>query len=148
MPLTIQQNSFKTLLTVASTPTTSNGTFTMPYADTYSLCLNVTTATAGTMDVGLETSFDNGTTYVKLPLRYTQVATTVGAFWITFKNGLGGNEIATESGLVAATGGSLAKNCVFNPNFMRVTYTIATGPDAFTLIGFFKGIQSGPQGST
>lgn len=143
MPMSAVKNVIKTLLTVASTSTTSTGTFSLPVLDTYAILMNVTTATGGTMDVVFETSFDNGTTYVRLPLRYTQVATTTGPFWITFKNGLGQNEIAVESGLVAATGGSLAKNCIFNPDFMRVTYTIATGPDAFTLILFGKSLGAG-----
>lgn len=143
MTMAANKNRYQVLATVASTSTTANATFSLPVCDTYCLCLNVTTATGGTMDVVYETSFDNGTTYVRLPLRHTQVATTTGPLWIVFKNGLGQNEIATETGTVAATGGTLAKNCVFNPDFMRVTYTIATGPDAFTLIGFFKDLRVG-----
>lgn len=143
MGMSAVKNRVSTLATVASTAVSSTVTFTLPILDTYSIAMNVTTATGGTMDVVLQTSFDNGTTYLNLPLRFTQVATTTGVFWLTFKNGLGQNEIATESGLIAATGGSLAKNCVFNPDFMRASFTIATGPDAFTLYLFGKSLGAG-----
>lgn len=140
----------KTLLTVASTSTTAtSAAFAIPIADSYTFYMNVTTATAGTMDVVFQTSTDGGTTYVNIPWRFAQVATTTGSLALNVVSGLGnGMDATTPTGngtLIADTGGALALSAVVNPSFMKVKYTIGTGPDAFTLyvIAWPRGAQKG-----
>lgn len=116
----------------AAAATSTSSAFNMGIADTYSLCLNITAAsgTTPTLDVVLQTSLDGGTTYVDLPLRYTQKSAT-GAAWLVFKCGLGNNEVALEQA-AADTGGTLAKNCVFDWRYMKVKYTIGGTNPSFT----------------
>lgn len=140
----------KTLVTVASTSTTATSSaFTLPLCDAYTFYLNVTTATGGTMDVVFQTSVDGGTTYVNVPWRFAQVATTTGVLVLNAVSGLGpGIDTTAPTGtgtLIADTGGALSLRAVIDPRFMKVKYTIATGPDAFTLymIGNPRGTTSG-----
>lgn len=139
MALSLVQSISKTLVTVASTAVTATSSnFTIPLADSYSFFLNVTTATAGTMDVVFQTSVDGGTTYVNIPWRFAQVATTTGSLCLNVESGQGSglDPTATTTGngtLIADTGGALALSAAINPLFMKVKYTIGTGPDAFTL---------------
>lgn len=123
----------KTLLastTAAATATSS--AISMGLADTYTLFLNVTaaTGTSPTLDVVLQTSYDGGTTYIDLPLRYAQ-KTTATSNVLVFKCGLGNNEVALENA-VADTGGTLAKNCVFDWRYMKIKYTIGGTNPSFT----------------
>lgn len=138
MALTLISPVKKTLLTVASTAVTAtSANFTIPLADSYSFYLNVTTATAGTCDVVFQTSVDGGTTYVNVPWRFATIATTTGTLCLNVESGLGsGMDNTTPTGngtLIADTGGALALSAVIDPLFMKVKYTIATGPDAFVL---------------
>jgi hypothetical protein len=55
-------------------------------------------------------------------LRFTQV-TAASTKYLVFKLGLGGNEVALEQA-AADTGGTLAKNCIFDPHNMRLRYTV------------------------
>lgn len=136
------------LLTVASTSTTATSpNFAIPIADSYTFYLNVTTATAGTCDVVFQTSLDGGTTYVNIPWRFAQIATTTGCLVLNTRSGLGnGYDVTAPTGtgtLIAATGGALALSAVIDPAHMKITYTIATGPDAFTLY-----VAAWPRGSS
>lgn len=138
----------QTLLTVASTSTTAtSANFAIPIADSYTFYLNVTTATAGTCDVVFQTSLDGGTTYVNIPWRFAQIATTTGCLVLNTRSGLGnGYDVTAPTGtgtLIAATGGALALSAVIDPAHMKITYTIATGPDAFTLY-----VAAWPRGSS
>jgi hypothetical protein len=81
------------------------------------------------MDVVVQTSFD-GTNYIDLPLRYTQV-TAAAVKYLVFKQGLGMNEVALEQA-AADTGGTLAKNCIFNPALLKIKYTIGGTNPALT----------------
>lgn len=123
----------KTLVasTTASATATSSA-FNMGLADTYTLYLIVSaaTGTAPTLDGVLQTSYDGGKTYVDLPLRFTQ-KTTATTNVMVFKCGLGNNEVALEQA-VADTGGTLAKNCVFDWRYMKFKYTIAGTNPSFT----------------
>jgi hypothetical protein len=128
----------KQLVAVASTSTTAtSAAFSIPVADAYTFYMNVTTATAGTLDVVFQTSVDGGTTYVNVPWRFQQVTTTTGCLVLNVRSGVGpGVDATTATGnatLIAATGGALALQAVVDPRFMKITYTIGTGPDAFTL---------------
>lgn len=128
----------KTLVTVASTSTTATSVnFTIPFADAYTFYMNVTTATAGTCDVVFQTSVDGGTTYVNIPWRFAQIATTTGSLALNVRTGTSASydvTAATGTGtLIADTGGALNLQAVVDPQHMKIKYTIATGPDAFTL---------------
>lgn len=138
MALSLMKPYFKKVLTVASTAVTAtSAAFAIPLADRYTFYMNVTTATAGTMDVVFQTSVDGGTTYLNIPWRFAQVATTTGGLVLNVRTGLGNGYDATAptgtGTLIAATGGALALSAIVNPDLMKVTYTIGTGPDAFDL---------------
>ena len=125
-------------LTVASTGTTAtSANFTIPVSDAYTFYLNVTTATAGTLDCVFQTSVDFGVTYVNVPWRFAQVTTTTGSSVMNVRSGVGpGVDVSTATGngtQIAATGGALILQAVVDPRFMKFTYTIGTGPFAFTL---------------
>ena len=113
--------------------------------------MNVTTATAGTCDVVFQTSVDGGTTYVNVPWRFAQIATTTGCFVLNAQSGVGrGVDSTAATGtatLIADSGGALSLQAVVDINHMKVKYTIATGPDAFTLyVGCWpKGSLSGAE---
>lgn len=136
---------FKTALASATmTTTTTSSAFSLGgLADTYAVVFNVTAAsgTSPTLDIILQTSVDGGTTYVNLPLRTTQI-TAAGRNWLVFKLGLGDNEAAVESP-AAATGGSLAKNCIFDPFFMKAVFTIGGTNPSFTVVAYSAVINSG-----
>jgi hypothetical protein len=140
----------KSLVTVASTSTTAtSAAFSIPVCDAYTFYLAVSTATAGTCDVVFQTSVDGGTTYVNIPWRFAQIATTTGTLVLSVRTGVGGSyeaTTATGSGtLIADTGGALNLQAVIDPRFMKIKYTIATGPDAFILymLGWERGSLSG-----
>ena len=138
MALNLTLPNFKKVLSVASTSSTATSSvFTIPLADRYTFYLNVTTATAGTLDTVFQTSVDGGTTFVNVPWRFAQAATTTGVFVLNVRSGLGNgydNTAPTGTGvLVAATGGALALSAIVNPAQMKFTYTIGTGPYAFDL---------------
>lgn len=128
----------KLLLAVASTSTTAtSAAFALPLADRYTFYMNVTTATAGTMDTVFQTSIDGGTTYVNVPWRFAQVATTTGVLVLNVRSGLGNSyDVTAPTGtgtLIASTGGALALSAIVDPRFMKFTYTIGTGPYVFNL---------------
>lgn len=139
-----QTPMMKTWLAVVSTSTTAtSAALTLPKADAYTFYIKTTTATAGTLDVVFQTSVDGGTTYVNIPWRYAQIS-AVGNNFLTVRLGLGIGEVGAE-GAVADTGGTLVKPAVVDLNFMKVKYTIGTGPFAFTLyyIAMPQGSQAG-----
>ena len=147
-----QSNMFparQLLLTVASTSTTAtSANFAIPMALQYTFYLNVTTATAGTCDVVFQTSVDGGTTYVNVPWRFAQIATTTGCLVLNVRSGLGnGYDVTAPTGtgtLIADSGGALALSAIVDPRFMKIKYTIATGPDAFSLYCVAWPIGVGP----
>jgi hypothetical protein len=138
MALNITPPYFKKVLSVASTSTTAtSAAFSIPLADRYTFYLNATTTTAGTMDTVFQTSVDGGTTYVNVPWRFAQVATTPGVLVLNVRVGLGNSyDVTAPTGtgvLVAATGGALALSAIIDPGHMKLTYTIGTGPYVFDL---------------
>lgn len=128
-------------LLVASNTVTATGTtasFVLPYADAYRLILAVGTVsgTTPTFDAVLQDSPDGGTTWVNLPLRFTQVTVTGTAAtdpYIIFK--MVSLSDAGSAGVVAGTGGALAVNTPVNVRNVRLSYTITgTTPSiAFSL---------------
>jgi len=140
MPSTLVTPQARTLLTVAATATTAtSAALDLGVADSYCLVFNVTTAsgTSPVLDIVVQTSPDGGTTYVNMPLRTAQ-KTATGVSWILFQGCLGRGEAASETGLISNTGGTLAKNCVFDPHHVKIVYTIGgTNPSfAFTVYLF------------
>lgn len=144
MPPSLNRPLFTKLLTVASTSTTATSpTFSIPMADNYTFYLNVTTATAGTCDCVFKTGMDGSaqvaaTTFINIPWRFAQIATTTGCFVLNVSSGVGGESYDTTAAtgtatLIADTGGALNLQAVVDPANMQLKYTIATGPDAFTL---------------
>ena len=105
------------------TATGQSATFTMPYADAYRLILIISaaTGTTPTFDAVLQDSPDGGTTWVNLPLRFTQM-TAAGNAYIIFKP-VGLSDAAT-AGVSAASGGVLAANTPFNAKNVRLAYTV------------------------
>lgn len=138
MAVSITRPLFTKLVTVASTSTTAtSSTFSIPLADAYTFYLVVATATAGTCDVVFKTSVDGGTTFVNIPWRFAQIATTTGTLVLNAQSGVGRGVDATAATgtatLIADTGGALSLQSIVDPENMQIKYTIATGPDAFTL---------------
>lgn len=124
----------KLVASTAHTSSEASTAFALPEAaDTYQIMLYFTavSGTSPTCDAVLQSSPDNGTTYINLPIRSTQVTTT-GQNYMVFKCGLGGNEVALENP-AASTGGTLAKNCIFDPKYMKVYFTIAGTSPSFTV---------------
>lgn len=134
------------LASAAYTTTTTSAALSLPIADCYMLYIATSAAsgTSPTLDIVIQSSIDGGTTYINLPLRFTQVTTTATEMLI-FKNGLGGNEVALAN-LVADTGGQLAKNCLFDPNFMKVKVTVGGSTPSITLVMHAAVLPSGRQG--
>lgn len=146
MPRSLQLPNIKSVIaSTAYTTTTTSAAFAMPVADTYDLIFNITaaTGTSPTVDPVLQTSVDGGTTYVNLPLRCTQITAT-GVRHLVFKLGLGGNEVALES-TAADTGGTLAKNCVFDPKFMKIKFTVGGTNPSVTIQVFLASTLAGSQ---
>lgn len=123
--------------------TTTTAAFALPVdADSYMILINNTavTGTSPTLDAIVQTSVDGGTTYVNLPLRSTQ-CTAAGQSMIVFKQGLGGNEVAFESP-AAATGGTLAKNAIFDARYLKVKLTIGGTNPSFTTTIYKAAVSS------
>lgn len=134
------------LASAAYTTTTTSSALSLPTADCYGLHMasSAASGTSPTLDIVLQSSFDGGTTYVNLPIRFTQVTTTASEV-IFFKNGLGGNEVALAQ-VVADTGGQLAKNCVFDPNFLKVKVTVGGSTPSITMVIHAIALPTGRQG--
>lgn len=137
MPInTLLPPQFKTLVaSAAQTTTFTSSAFSMPVVPggEYSFILNASTVTGTTptLDAVLQTSVDKGTTYVNLPLRTTQV-TAAGVRWMTLRLGPAMGSTASESP-AADTGGTLAKDCVFDPQYMKIKCTIGGTNPSFTM---------------
>lgn len=129
-------NTVKICLNAATIAATGNSAaFTLPMADSYLLVLNATTVGASSIDAVVQTSPDGGTTWLNLPLRFTQI-TAAGQAYIRFQPTMGLGE-AASAGTVAATGGALAQNVPFigsvNSTALNVAQNIATMRLSITL---------------
>ena len=146
MPSALQKPRFFTaLVSAAYTTTTTSAAFSMAGAggDSFMLWFNHTAAsgTSPTMDAVVQSSPDGGTTYVNLPLRSTQITTT-GQNLILWKLGLGDSDAAVESP-IADTGGTLAKNCLFDPAFMKIKFTIGGSTPSITTVVYGAVLNKG-----
>ena len=123
---TIQPNT-KLLASGTALATGNTASFTMPYADAYRLILVIGTVsgTNPTFDAVLQDSPDGGTTWVNLPLRFTQMTATGTAAtnpYIIFKPVSISD--AASAGVTAATGGATATNTPINVKNVRLAYTV------------------------
>ena len=121
------QPSSKLLATGTALATGNTASFVLPYADAYRLLLVIGTVTGTnpTFDAVLQDSPDGGTTWVNLPLRFTQViatGTAINAPYIIFK--MENLAVAASAGVVAATGGALAVDTPINVKNVRLAYTV------------------------
>lgn len=122
-------NTAKICLNAATISATGNSAaFTLPMADSYALFLNATAVASSSIDAVLQTSYDGGTTWLSLPLRFAQL-TAIGQTYLRFQPTMGLGESAT-GGTVAATGGVLAQNTPFigsvNSTGLNTPQNIAT----------------------
>jgi hypothetical protein len=124
---------------VSVTATGSSAQFNLGLGDCYQLTLVIgtVTGTSPTLDTILQTSYDKGTTYQNLPIRWTQKTGSTTVETATFRCGIGNNEVATLN-VVAATGGQLVKNCIFDPKYMKLGYTVSGTSPVFpvTLVAY------------
>lgn len=133
MPQAVAQPPIsKLLLAIPSTQATgASAAFTIPFADSYTFYLNVTTAGQTTMDTVFQTSVDGGTTYVNVPWRFAQVTTATGCYVLDVHAGVGaGTDInANAAGpngiLIAGTGGVLALQAIVDPRYMKFSMTVS-----------------------
>ena len=128
----IQVMGKKLFASTAYSVTGATAAFDMGICDSYHIVI-VTASVSGTSptaDFQLQSSPDRGTTYVGLPLRSTQV-TAAGNIHFVFRLGLGNSDAALESPS-ATTGGTLAKNCVFDPAYMKIGYVIGGSTPVIT----------------
>jgi hypothetical protein len=121
------QPGSKLLASGTALTTGATSAFTLPYADAYRLILAIGTVsgTNPTFDAVLQDSPDGGTTWVNLPLRFTQVTVTGTPAtnpYIIFK--MVSISDAASAGVVAATGGALAVNTPVNVKYVRLAYTV------------------------
>lgn len=135
-----------TVTAIAATAT--QAAFAIPLADEFTIVINCTaaTGTSPTLDWVLQSSFDKGTTYANLPLRSAQI-TAAGVHYFTFRRGLGWGEAAFNQAGVADTGGALAKNCVFDPAYMKFKSTIGGTNPSFTYKVAFLANPRGSNGA-
>jgi hypothetical protein len=133
------QPGYTKLTSGTALATGNTASFVLPYADAYRLLLAIGTVsgTNPTFDAVLQDSPDGGTTWVNLPLRFTQVTATGTAAtdpWIIFK--MVSISDAASAGVTAATGGATATNTPVSVKFVRLAYTVggtATPTIPFTL---------------
>jgi hypothetical protein len=127
MPAGTIQPGSKLLASGTALTTGNTAAFTLPFADAYRLILVVGTVsgTNPTLDCVLQDSPDGGTTWVNLPLRFTQVTVTGTAAtnpYIIFKPVSISD--AASAGVTAATGGASATNTPINVQYVRLAYTV------------------------
>lgn len=122
----------KKLFSIASTQATGASTaFALPFADSYTFYLNVTTAGQTTCDTVFQTSIDGGTTYVNVPWRFAQVTTVTGTYVLDVHIGVGaaagpaGALTTGEGTLIAGTGGVLSLNAIVDPRYMKLGMTVS-----------------------
>lgn len=139
---TSQVVTFSVAATGAATVTSINGTtpasgtsFALKYAESYTAELLVTTS-AGTVDVALQHSTDNGATFRTLPLKFAQSATAsaTASSLLIFKPAVGLSDAAIAV-TPALTGTAVATNFPFNFKTMRAFATLGTaGATVFSIV--------------
>lgn len=126
------------LVLLASTTVTATGnsaSFTLPSAECYALYLVAGTVSGTTpvMNAVLQTSLDNGTTWVNTGMYFGSVTTTGQSLGLVFKPTMG---VGQSAGVITGTPGTAsAVNQPVNRKFMRLSNTVTgTTPSiAYTL---------------
>lgn len=128
------------------TSTTQSTSFKLPVADTYSLLIDTgaSSGTSPTLDICLQFSPDEGTTWYNAPIRAAQATTGATVQMITFRPHLS-NEAAWHNA-VATTGGALAKNFVPAYN-CRISYVVG-GTSASYAVTIYLGTTPHAAGLT
>lgn len=135
----------KKIVTASTVTATTSYTFTAPLAECYQIHLVTGTGsgTSPTLDMTLQHTPDNGTTWLIAPIRSAQQTTTGLNTMFIFRPELGENEVALNQA-VAATGGTLAKNFVPSSQSWRLTFTIGgTSPSYATIDAWLHYVPKG-----
>ena len=138
---TTQVVAFSVAATGAATVTTINGatpavtsSFALNFAEGYYAELVVTTS-AGTVDIALQHSTDNGATFRTLPLKFAQSASAnaTTSYVLIFKPAIGTADAAAAP-VPALTGSAVSTNFPFNYKMLRAYATLGTaGATVFTI---------------
>lgn len=148
MPAQMILTTTKVLVPAATIVTTTGNSaaFTLPLADSYAIFINVTAAsgTTPTLDAVLQSSPDGGTTWLNLPIKWTQL-TAVGQAYVRFQQTMGLGESAS-AGVALGTGAAAAANTPFigaqyttvlgasaQIPTVRIAYTVTGTTPSFTL---------------
>lgn len=133
-----QLRKYTTLVSLATVTTTdsTSGIVTLPLADVYSFWLSTGTATGTTptCDVSIQVTPDGGTTWLNSGLRFAQHTGTASVDMITVMQNK--QAMLTETTVVAATGGALAKSTVLSDK-VRFLITIGGTNPSFATIKIY-----------
>jgi hypothetical protein len=128
----MQQPTVRQLLAAVTTTATGNSaSFTLPIAEAYAMYLVTTAATGTTPTLGavLQTSLDNGTTWVNTGSAFAS-QTAAGSSGVVFKATMG---VGQNASVISATPGTAsAVNQPLNLKFMRLANTITGTTPSFT----------------
>ncbi len=124
------------IVSVSIAATGAGSTFSLPYAEGYYASLSVTTS-QGNVDVALQDSPDNGTTWRTLPLKFTQstAASATVTTGLVFKPSIGLSDAAAVV-LPVLTGTALATNLPFNVKYVRPYVTLGSAGTTVLSITF------------
>lgn len=115
----------------ARTATGNSGALELPLADCYAFILDTAagTGTSPTMDVAVQVTVDDGTTWYTA-YRFAQATTAAAIRRLNVQGMLGRGEAGTEAA-IAATGGALNANTVLTRKY-RILWTIGGTNPSFT----------------
>lgn len=123
-------------ISVATTATVTGTSFTLPIADAYLAVLDVgaATGTSPTLDVALQHSPDNGTSWYTVE-KFAQVTAT-GQRQLSFSPNVALAQAATE-GAIANTGSAVAANAPIIYSNCRILMTVGGTTPSFATIKLF-----------
>lgn len=137
MSLTTMIKPINQTLVASATYTadTNSSAVELKLGDSYTIHLksDAGTGTTPQLDVAMQWTPDDGTTWYFAPIRFAQVGGTASQQEITFRPTLDAHEAAWHSA-VGATGGSLAKNFVPSRKVRFVFTVTGTGPSFANVI--------------
>lgn len=118
----------------AISATGSTAAITLPLADSYAFILNVTAAggTTETMDMAIQITPDNGTTWFDW-FRFAQVTTAAVTRRLVVQPLQGRGEAGTEVAITAAASGAVNANAPMSSK-VRFTYTLGGTLPTYTFV--------------
>lgn len=128
-----QLRKFSRIVSLTTVTTTNTAqTVTLPLADVYSFVLSTGTGTgtSPTCDVSIQITPDGGTTWLNSGLRFAQHTGTASVDMITVNQN---KAMLTETTVVAATGGALAKSTVLSDKVRFLVTIGGTNPSFATI---------------